>query len=59
MSLIPYLNEAKWAEVRIELSTRIGVDLSKTPLDISYDPETNNVHLDFGDPYVLDRTWKS
>jgi hypothetical protein len=44
-----------WADIEVKLKTRIGIKLNR----ITYDKLTNNVHIDFGDPCILDRTLKS
>ena len=39
----------------MKLKTRIGIKLNS----ITYDRLTNNVHINFGDPCILDRTLKT
>lgn len=39
----------------MKLKTRIGIKLNS----ITYDGLTNNVHVNFGDPCILDRTLKT
>jgi hypothetical protein len=47
------VDEPKWAEIEVELKTRIGIKLNS----ITYDKAYNNVHIDFGNPCVLDRSY--
>ena len=46
---------SNWADIEVQLKTRIGIKLNS----ITYDRLTNNVHVNFGDPCILDRTLKT
>lgn len=49
----PYVSLTKWAEIEVELKTRIGIRLNS----LFYDRLHNNIHLSFGEPCVLDRSY--